>query len=122
VEVVIDFLLAVAAVGGDGAGAPAAAADHPLDRGGQLWRVGGVALVQAVIEHDTIVVVDDLALVAELNRFAKSAFGDRPGVAVMQAHPPGRPVRSYPGYALAGLSGDLSGDVQQFVEVINRPT
>jgi hypothetical protein len=78
--------------------------------------------VQAVIEHDTIVVVDDLASVAELNRFAKSAFGDRPGVAVVQAHPSGRPVRSDPGDALAGLGGDLSGEVQQFIEVINRPT
>ncbi len=78
--------------------------------------------MQAVIEHDTIVVVDDLALVAELNRFAKSAFGDRPGVAVMQTHPPGRPVRGDPGDALAGLSGDLPGDVQQFIQVINRPT
>jgi hypothetical protein len=32
-----------------------------------LWRTGGVAPLDSVVEHDTVVVVHDLALVAELD-------------------------------------------------------
>ena len=39
-----------------------------------LWRVGGVAAFDAVVEHDAVVVVDDLGLVAELDRPAGRAL------------------------------------------------
>jgi hypothetical protein len=71
VQGVVDGLLPVAAVGGDGPGTPAGAFDDPLDRGGELGAVGRVALLQDVVEDDSVVVVGDLALVAELDRLAE---------------------------------------------------
>lgn len=62
VQCVVDALLAVAPVGGDGARTPAGAVDDPLDRRGQLGGVGRVARLHAVVHNDPIVVVDDLAL------------------------------------------------------------
>ena len=72
VQVVLDAGLAVAAVGGDGAGSSAGAAGDPGDRGGELRCVGGVAAFDGVVEHDAVVVVDDLGLVAELDRPAQA--------------------------------------------------
>ncbi len=46
----------------------AGALDDPFDRRGELRRVGRVALLQVVVEHDAVLVVDDLSLVAELDR------------------------------------------------------
>ena len=43
--------------------------------------------MQGVVEHDPVVVVDDLRLVTELDRRAERALGNGPGVAVVQAHP-----------------------------------
>jgi hypothetical protein len=85
VQRILDVFLAVAAVGGDGARPAAGAADDPLDGRDQLWGVGWVALVHAVVEHDTIVVVEDLTFVAELDRFTEASLGDRPGVGFVQA-------------------------------------
>jgi len=120
VQCVVDALLAVTAVGGDGAGPPAGAADDPLDGRRELRRVGRVALVQGVVEHDAVVVVDDLRLVAELDRLPEPALGDRPGVAVVQADPPGRPIRCGAGQSLPGLRGDPPGDLQQLGQVVDR--
>ncbi len=96
------FASGVAAVCGDGAGLAAGASDDALHRWRQLRGVGRVALFQGVVQHDTVVVVDDLGLVAELNRFAQAALGDRAGVTVVQADPPGRPGRGHPAQPLPG--------------------
>jgi hypothetical protein len=62
-----------------------------------------------VVEHDAVVVVHDLAydlgLVAELDRFAEPILGDRAGVGIVQADPPGRAVGRRPGQPLPGLRG-----------------
>jgi hypothetical protein len=68
VQLVLDLCFAVAPVGGDHARPAPGAADDSPDRGGELRCVGGVAAFDGVVEHNTIVVVDDLSLVAELNR------------------------------------------------------
>src|SRR5215207_6890175 len=81
VQVVLDAGLAVAAVGGDGPRAPPGPGDDPSDGWGELWRVGGVAALDGVVEHDAVVVVEDLGLVAELHRPAQPALGDRAGIA-----------------------------------------
>ena len=52
--------------------------------------VGRVALLEVVVKHDTIVVVDDLRLIAELHRLTELTLGDRSGVGVVQAVPAGR--------------------------------
>jgi hypothetical protein len=62
VQVVLDAGLAVAAVGGDGARTTPGARDDPPDRGSELRCVGGVAAIDNVVEHDAVVVVDDLGL------------------------------------------------------------
>ena len=80
VQVVLDARLAVAAVGGDGARAPAGAGDDPGDGGRELRGVGGVAALDGVVEHDAIVVVEDLGLVAELDRPPQPALRDRAGI------------------------------------------
>ena len=41
----------------------------PVDRGRQLWCIGGVSGLHVVIDHDAVVVVDDLPLVTELDGF-----------------------------------------------------
>jgi hypothetical protein len=108
VEVILDAFLAVATVGGDGTGRAPGAADDPFDGRGQLRRVGRVALLNSVVEHDPVLVVEDLGFGAELHRLTEAALGDRAGVRVVQAHPPARPIRGDPGDALAGLRGDLA--------------
>jgi hypothetical protein len=100
VQGVLDAGLAVAAVGGHDPRPAPGAADDPLNCGGQSWRVGRVAGPDGVVEHDAVVVVDDLRLVAELHRLAEAALGDRAGIGVVQADQPPRPVRSDPGQAL----------------------
>src|SRR5512132_4246281 len=121
VQVVVDLLLAVAAVGGDGAGYSLGAVADSLDRRGQARRVGRVARLDVVVEHDAVLVVHDLALVAELHRFAEPALGDRTGVRIVQADPPRRAVRGGASDALAGLPGDPPGRGQQFGQVVDRP-
>lgn len=108
-QVVLDGGLAAAAIGGHGAPAPSGAPDDPLDRRGELWRVGRVAAFDGVVEYDPIIVVDQLPLVAELDRAAQPALGDRAAVAVVQAHPAGGAVRGGPGRPLAGLSAEQVG-------------
>jgi len=88
----------------------------------QLRGIRRVALLQAVVEHDAIVVVDDLGLVAELHRLAQPSLGDRPGIPLVQAHPAGGPCRGDAGDALSCLRGDLTGRLQQRRQVIDRPT
>src|SRR5688572_30426782 len=87
---------------------------------GELGRVGRVTAFDGVIEHDPVVVVDDLALVTELDRPTEAALGDRAGVTIVQAHPPGRTVRDGSGQSLSGLGGDPSGRVEQVGQVVDR--
>lgn len=91
VEGVIDPLLPVAAVCGDGPRRSAGPLLDSLDRGLQLGSVGGVAGLDGVVQDDAVVVVGDLGLVTELDRLPEPALGDRPGVGVVQADPPGAP-------------------------------
>jgi hypothetical protein len=44
-----------------------------------------------MVDDDAVVVLGDLGFVAELDRLAEPALGDRPGVRLVQADPPGRP-------------------------------
>ena len=59
-ELLVDFGFAVAAVGGDCMGCTSGAFLHPLDRG-KFQRVGGIALLDGVVEHDAVDVVDDVS-------------------------------------------------------------
>src|SRR5260221_1995065 len=70
--------------------------------------------LQGVVEDDPVVVVQDLRLVAELDRLAEAALGDRPGIAVVQAYPPGGSLGGGPGQPLAGLGRDLAGGRPQY--------
>ena len=121
VECVVDALLAVATIGGGGPWLVAGALDDPVDRWRELRRARRVALLQAVIEDDAVLVVHDLGLVAELDRLTELALGDRPGVRVVQADPAGRSGRGGPGHPLPGLGRDPTGHVEQFGQVVDRP-
>jgi len=121
VQGVLDALLAVATVGSGGPWLAAGALDDPLDRRGELRRVRRVALLQVVIEHDAVLVVHDLGLVAELDRLTELAFGDRTGVRVVQADPAGRTRRGGSGHPLPGLGRDPTGHLQQLGQVVDRP-
>ena len=77
--------------------------DDAFDGGVQPGRVGRVAGLDVVVEHDPVVVVDDLGFVAELDRLPEPAFRDRAGVRVVQADPPGRTVGDGAGQPLPGL-------------------
>ena len=116
VQGVVDTGFAVAAVRGHGARFAAGAPGHPLDRRLHPWSVSGVAGLHVVVEDDTVVVVNNLGFVAELDRLAEPALRDRPGVGVVQADPPGRPVRGDPGQPLPSLGRDPSGRLQQLVQ------
>jgi hypothetical protein len=107
VQVVLDAGFAVAAVRGYRAWFPAGAFDHPFDSGFQPGSIGGVAWLHIVVQHDPVVVVADLGLVAELDRFPEPALSDRPGVRIVQADLPSRTV----GDMTVGVAVDL--DVQR---------
>jgi hypothetical protein len=64
VQVGLDAGLAVAAVGGYGAGWFTGPAGDAADGRGELRRVGRVALLDGVVDDDAVAVVDDLRLVA----------------------------------------------------------
>ena len=69
-----------------------------------MRRIGQIALLDGVIEHDPVDVVDDLGLVPEFDWPAQAAFGNRAGIAVVQADPPSRPVGGGPRDALPGCA------------------
>lgn len=95
-ELAVEGCFAVAAVGGYRARRAPGALGHPFDRRSQLARIGRIAPLHTVIQHDSVVIVDDLALVPELDRLTETPFADRAGIAVVQADPPTRPVRGDP--------------------------
>jgi hypothetical protein len=74
VQVSFDGGLAVAAVGGDRGGHAPGAAGDPRDGGDQLRAVRDGAAFHAVVHDDAVVVVDDLGLVPELDRFVDAAL------------------------------------------------
>jgi hypothetical protein len=119
VQGVVDTGFAVAAVRGHGAGFPAGPLDDAFHRRCQPRCVGGVAGLHIVVEDDTVVVVNNLGFVAELDRLAEPALRDRPGVGVVQADPPGRPVRGDPGRPLPSLGRDRSGRLQQLFKIVD---
>jgi hypothetical protein len=80
---------------------------------------GRVALLDAVVDDDAVVVVADLSLVAELDGPAQPAAHDRAGVAVVQADHPAGGVGHHAGQPRAGLGRHDGGDVDgggQFVD------
>ena len=89
-----------------------------LDRGGQLRCVRWVPGQHVVVEHDTVVVVDNLPLVTELHRFTQPALRARPGLLVKQADYPGRSVRGDPADPQP-LPDDPLGRRQQIRQIIH---
>ncbi|MCW2626462.1 MAG: hypothetical protein JWR48_3184 [Mycobacterium sp.] len=69
----VDGGLAVAAVSGHRPRGTTMAFFDPSHRGSQLWCVRRVSDPDVVIEHNTVVVVDELRLIAELDRFTGSS-------------------------------------------------
>jgi hypothetical protein len=118
-EVVLDGLLAVAAVGGDRAGWAPGACANPIHSWCQLGCVGRVAAFDVVVHDHTVVAFDELGLVAELDRLTEPSLGDGPGIGIVQADPPGRSVRCLPREPLSGLRGDLPGGGGQVLEVVD---
>lgn len=78
-ELLVDGGFAIAAVGGDGARRASGALFHPRHRWRQLRRIGWVALLHSVIQHNPVIVVDDLGLVLKLDRLTEPTLGDRGG-------------------------------------------
>ena len=116
VQVAVDAGLAVAAVGGHRSRLSSGAADDAFHSGFQPRSIGRVARLHVVVEDDAVVVVDQLSLVAELDRFPEPALSDWPGVGIVQADLPGRTVGDPAGEPLPGLLDDLPGRVQQSVK------
>jgi hypothetical protein len=75
-----------------------------------------------VVQDDAVVVVEDLGLVAELDRPVDAAFADRPGFRVVQADQPAGPVRGLSGQPGAGLHGDPPGADDGGGQLGQRPT
>lgn len=88
----------------------------PLDGWGQHRGVGRVAGLDVVVDHDAVFVVDDLGLVAELDRAAEAALHDGAGVGAPQRHHPGRALRRSSGHPSAALLGDPFGPLRQLLQ------
>ena len=73
-ELLVDLGFAVAAVGGGGARRLSGPPCHLRHGRGQLRRMGWIALLHGAVQHDPVVVVNDLCLVPEFDRFAKPAL------------------------------------------------
>jgi hypothetical protein len=84
VEGVVDCLFAVAAVSGQRPRWPSGPFRDAFDCRCQAGRIGGVAGLDVVVEHDPVVVVADLRFMTELDRLTEPALRDRPGVGVVQ--------------------------------------
>ncbi len=73
-----------------------------------------------MVEDDPVRVVDDLGLVAELDRLAEPPFGDRSGVRVVQADQPSAAVGHHTGDPGPGLSDELAGALHGRAQLIDR--
>ena len=88
---------------------------------GASWSAsGGLPASTVWSTIDAVFVVDDLCLVAELDRFAEPTLDDRAGIAVVQRHHPGCPVGGLPGETLPGLGGNPSRQLGRPSGVIDR--
>ena len=88
---------------------------------GSEARVGRVAELDLVVEHDPVGVVGDLGLVAELDRLAEPALEDRAGIGVVQADQPGRASGVAAGQAGAGWADHLAGAPDGGLQVVHQP-
>jgi hypothetical protein len=79
VQGVVDVLLAVAGVGGDDPRRSTGASVDAFDGRRETWGVDRVAVLDIVVEHDAVLVVDQLRLITELDRLAEATFGDGGG-------------------------------------------
>ncbi len=77
-EVAFHRCLAIPTVGSDRAWRAPGAVSDPFDRGRQLRCVSGVSDLDGVVEDDPVGVVDDLRLVAELDRPRPAGCGSGP--------------------------------------------
>jgi hypothetical protein len=91
-EVVFDGGFPVATIRGDRPWDMSEPGSDATDGRCQQRRVGRLADVHAVVQHDTIGVVNHWGRVAELHGSAETSLGDRPGVGVVQRHHPDRTV------------------------------
>lgn len=104
VQIAFDRRKAVAAIGGYCARWAPGSAGDPLDRRRELRCVWRVSDLDAVVEDDSVGVVDDLGFIAELDRFAQPSFADRTSVDIVQADHPVRRASPLPiGYGSAPL-------------------
>jgi hypothetical protein len=92
----------------------------PLDGGDDLVGVGRIADLEGVVQHDAVVVVGDLGLVAELDGRAEPSLADGPSVGFVLGHDPGRSRchgASDPG---ACLVDNPVGDTDEVVAVVDH--
>lgn len=74
-----------------------------------------------MIQHEAVGVVDDLRLVAELDRPPQASLADREGVRIVQGRHPVGAVLDLAGQAVPGLSDDLFGQTSDPVDLFERP-
>ena len=72
-----------------------------------------------MVDHDAVDVVDDLCLVAELDRYAEASFSYRPSISVVQGDDPGRPVGNLARQPEPGLSRDLLDQAGSAFQVVD---
>jgi hypothetical protein len=70
-----------------------------------------------MVEHDPVLIVDDLGFVAELDWLAEPTFDDGTRVGIMQRHDACRTVRRDTGDPLASLSRDSFDACRDALEV-----
>jgi hypothetical protein len=93
---------------------------NTADRRFQLRPVRRVTLFHVVVQHDAVNVVDNLGLVAELDRPVDTALADRPCLRIVQADQTGRRVRLAAAEAQTGLSGHPRGSVEERAQLVDR--
>lgn len=84
VEIIFDRCVSAAPISGHCPWWASGAAADPFDGGCQLRCICGVSELDAVVQDDTVGVVDDLGLVAELDRLAQSSLADRASVGIVE--------------------------------------
>lgn len=75
-----------------------------------------------MVYDDAVFVVDDLGLVAELDRSTEPTLHDRTRIGIMQRHDPGGAVGCGPGETLPALLGDLACPLSELLEAVDLST
>ena len=70
-----------------------------------------------MVENDTVFIVHDLSLVAELDGLAETTLADGASIGVMQRDEAARPIRNLTGQALTSLAGDAGHPLGGHLEV-----